>query len=119
MRHNAGRLEVTLNNQALVYLIPNSKLKTNEWQSVICSVDTSAKKIITILNGQRLGDIALSPDFHFEVVGTPFENTDRLFTFANYSDGSAFHGYVDNLKVWNRASSEIEAKLASPVLNIQ
>jgi hypothetical protein len=113
LRHNAGRLEVTLNNQALVYLLSDSQLKTNQWQNVICSVDASSKKIITVLDGQRLPDIALRPDFHFEVVGTPLENSDRLFTFANYSNGSAFHGYVDNLKVWRRAlsSSEIEATL--------
>jgi hypothetical protein len=29
----------------------------------------------------------------------PFENADRLFTFANYSYGSVFHGYVDNFRV--------------------
>lgn len=121
LRHNAGRLEVTLNNQALVYLLSDSQLKTNEWQSVLCSVDASARKIITALNGQRLGDISLSSDFHFEVIGSPAESTDRLFTFANYSSGSAFHGYADNLKVWGRAlgSSEIDGMLSSPTLNIQ
>jgi len=121
LRHNAGKLEVTLNNQSLVYLIPDSDLRTNEWQSVICSVDASAKRIITVLNGRRLQDIVLSPDFHFEVIGTPAENLDRLFTFANYSDGSVFHGYVDNLKVWSRAlkSSEMDAMFSTPALTIE
>jgi Concanavalin A-like lectin/glucanases superfamily len=109
--HNAGRLEVTLNQNGFVYLISNSRLKTNQWQSVICSVDVSAKRIITFLDGQRLEDIVLTPDFNFEVVGTSHESTDRLFTFTHYGGGSAFHGYVDNLKVWARAlsASEIEA----------
>ncbi len=121
LRHNAGKLEVTLNNQALVYLIPDSQLKLSEWQSLICSVDAAARRIIVALDGQRLGEIVLSPDFHFDVVGSPAESSDRLFTFANYGNGSAFHGYVDNLKVWSRAlsSTELDAMLSSPALTIQ
>ena len=121
LRHNAGRLEVTLNNQSLVYLLPDGALRTNEWQNVLCSVDASAKRIITVLDGRRLQDVVLSPDFSFEVIGSPVENSDRVFMFANYSNASVFHGYVDNLKVWSRAlnSPEIEAMLSAPILSIE
>ena len=123
LRHNAGRLEVTLNNQSLVYFLPDGALRTNQWQNVLCSVDASAKRIITVLEGRRLQDIVLSPGFSFEVIGSPVEDSDRIFMFANYGNASVFHGYVDNLKVWNRAlnSPEIDAMLSAPdpVLSIE
>ena len=121
LRHNAGKLEVTLNNQRLSYLLPDSELRAGEWQNVVCSVNASAKTIITVLNGVRLQDITLSPDFHFEVAGSPADKIDRYFTFSNYSDGSVFHGCVDNLKVWSRAlsSSEVATMVASPALTIE
>jgi hypothetical protein len=121
LRNNSGNLEVTLNNQNLAYPLPNSPLSLNQWHSAICSVNATAKKIITVLDGRRLQDIDLSPNFRFDVVGSPSDSIDRLFTFANYSNGSVFHGYVDNLKVWGRAllPSEVDTMLTKPSVSIQ
>ena len=112
---------MTLNNQNLTYLLPSSSLKIGQWHSVLCSVDASSRKIITVLDGLRLQDIDLSPNFHFEVVGSPSEFLDNQFTFSNFGDASTFHGYVDNLKVWSRAlvSSEVDTLLTNPTVNIQ
>jgi hypothetical protein len=121
LRHNAGKLEVTLNNQALTYVIANSEIRTSQWQSVICSLNVATRKIVTFVNNLRVADIDLPVGFQFDVIGTPAENSDKEFTFANYSNGSTFYGYVDNLKVWNRAlsASEIDDLIDNPSLTIQ
>jgi hypothetical protein len=121
LRHNAGKLEVTLNNQSEAYVIPDSTLQPTEWQTVICSVNAAARKIVTFVNNVRVADIDLPVGFQFEVIGTPEEDFDKVFSFANYSNGTVFHGYVDNLKVWSRAltASEIAAMIDNPVLTIQ
>jgi hypothetical protein len=121
LRHNTGKLEVTLNNQSQTYVIPNSALQPGRWQSVLCSVNVAARKIVTFVNNIRVADIDLPVGFRFEVVGSPAENFEREFSFANYSNADVFSGYVDNLKVWSRAlsASEIDAMIDNPSLTIQ
>jgi hypothetical protein len=111
-----------LNNHSLGFIIPDSVISTDRrWQSVICSVNVAARKIVTFVNNARVADIDLPAGFQFEVIGTASENTDKLFTFTDYSVGSVFYGYADNIKVWGRAltPSEIDFMINNPALTIQ
>jgi hypothetical protein len=121
LRHNTGKLEVTLNNQSQSYVIPNSALQPGRWQSVLCSVNVATRKIVTFVNNTRVADIDLPVGFRFEVVGSPAENSDKTLSFVNYSNADVFRGFVDNVKVWSRAlsASEIDAIIDNPTLTIQ
>jgi hypothetical protein len=121
LRHKAGKLEVRLNNQSFAATIPDANLKTGAWQRVMCSVNVATKKVIIVLDSSSVASVDLPSDFRFEILGTPLESTDNIFTFDNYSYASAFSGYVDNLKVWDRAMSEAELSdvAGPPDLNIE
>jgi hypothetical protein len=121
LRHKAGKLEVTLNNQSFTATIPDGNLKTGAWQTVICSVSVATKKVMIVLDRSPVASVDLPSDFRFEILGTPFESSDKIFTFDNYGYASAFSGYVDNLKVWDRALSEAELRdvAGPPSLNIE
>jgi len=41
-------------------------------------------------------------------MGSPDEDRDREFTFANYSNGSVYRGYAANFKVFGRALTAAE-----------
>ena len=121
LRHNTGKLEVTLNNQSQTYVISNSALQPARWQNVLCSVNVAARKIVTFVNNIRVADIDLPVGFQFDVVGSPAENSDKTLSFVNYSNGDVFSGYIDNLRVWSRAlsASEIDGMIDNPTLTIQ
>jgi len=42
------------------------------------------------------------------VIGSSDHNSDKTFTFTNYSDGDVFHGYASNLIVYDGALSRDE-----------
>jgi hypothetical protein len=121
LRNKAGKLEVTLNNQSFTATIPNANVMTGAWQRVICSVSVATKKVIAVLDNSDVASVDLPSDFRFEIVGTPSESSDNIFTFDNYGSPSAFTGYIDNLKVWDRALSEAELSdvAGPPDLNIE
>lgn len=120
--YDAGLLRLELNNFNQVHGFTNGFLRTNFWHRLVCSVDVPARKIVTYLDSQRLQDINLPSDFQFDVVGTPYEESDKAFNFNNYGYAATFYGYVDNLRVYSRAlsPSEIEGDFcASPVITMQ
>ncbi len=108
LRYNNGNLQLTLNNQRYVHTFTNTSLEANNWHNVVCSFDLENKKIITMLDGEVLPEILLDSDFQLNIIGSGSEDFDKKFTFTNYSNGSVFYGYVDNLMIYNRALSEAE-----------
>jgi hypothetical protein len=118
LRSITGYLELNLNNHSLQYPFPDAILSSNQWHKVVCSVDVAQRKILVYLDGRKLQTVTLPPDFQFEVVGTPSEEVEKLFTFNDYSRGSAFYGFAANLTVFGRALSaaDITALAASPPL---
>ena len=56
-------------------------------------------------------------NFHFEVVGTAYEEQDKVFGFVNYGNASAFNGFADNLMVFSRALTSAEIVSFAPKLN--
>jgi hypothetical protein len=107
-RQQNGQLELTLNNQRLIHVFTNVFVKPGGWHNLTCSADFSRREILTWLDGLPLQAVHLPADFQLEIVGSSAEATDRAFTVCNYSNGSAFHGYLDNLMVLGRALNEAE-----------
>lgn len=98
-------LGVFFNNMDDGQAFPNVRVKENRWNRVVCCVDLKKSLVRTFFNGTRLEDIHLPPDFVLDV--HPSDKDEQL-TFTNYSDGSAFYGYVDNLRIWGRALEDEE-----------
>ena len=107
-RCETNNLQLTLNNQAFAHSFSGTPVALKRWHNLVCSLDLSRRKIITMLDGRLLETIALPDDFALNVVGSEAESKDREFSFANYSNGSAYYGYAANLKVFRRALSEPE-----------
>jgi hypothetical protein len=103
-------LRITLNNHNRVFDFPDAHLASNQWHRLVCSFDLTGQRIVTVLDGVRLADIELQ-NFQFAVIGTEYEAGDKVFCFEDYSVGSIFRGFADNLKVFNQAltSAEITA----------
>ena len=109
LNRDAGVLNLTLNNQSFTHRFKTVAVKPGRWHNLICSVDLHGRQIVTMFDGQLLEPVSLPSGFGLEVVGSPEEASDREFTFANYSSGSVFYGYLANLKVFARglASSDL------------
>jgi hypothetical protein len=101
-------LQLTLNNQSFTHSFSNAPLTLRRWHNLICAVDVRQRRIVTMLDGRLLETIKLPDNFLLAVIGSPSELTDREISFANYSNGSAYHGYAANLKAFARALNEAE-----------
>jgi len=97
----SNSLEIYFNNYSDSFTISNANVKSNEWNTLIISVDTNNKKVITYLNDVKLEDITLPSTFKYEVVNSSQKENDKKFTFSNFSSGLQFKGYVDYLKIYN------------------
>ena len=103
-----GHLQLKLNGaQTTIQKQFTNVLRTNQWHSLACAVDVSARSVVIFLDGQRLRDIDLG-NFQFYVVGTPSEESDKAFSFWNYGNASFFCGQADNLRVYGRALAATE-----------
>lgn len=112
-----GHLLLRLNNAQWLVGFTNV-VETNQWHTLICSVDVTARSLSTYLDGRRLRDTDLG-DFQFNAVGTPTEESEKAFTFWNYGNASYFCGEADNLRVYGRAVAESEiARLDQPSTNL-
>ncbi len=101
-------LELTLNNQDFVHRFTNITVRVGQWHSLVCTLDLEARRVVTLLDGRRLQDVSLPADFQLRVNGAESNSDDREFTFTNYSNGEAFHGYAARLIVASRALAEAE-----------
>jgi len=107
-RCETNTLQLTLNNQAYAHSFSGTPVAPKRWHNLVCSLDLSRRKVITMLDGRLLETIALPDDFALSVIGSEAETKDREFSFANYSNGSVYYGYAANLKVFGRALNEAE-----------
>lgn len=113
----AGHLILRLNNGNFMYGFTNV-LALDEWHTLACAVDLPSQSIRTVLDGERLPDMVLQ-NFQFQVVGTPAEETDKVFSFWNYGNAARFYGQADNLRVFNRALTGPELQtFLSPQLSV-
>ncbi len=101
-------LRLALNNGSWSYQFHRVSVAPWSWHNLICSVDLTEKKILTFFDGKQLETINLPPNFRLEVVGSPDGLTDQEFVFANHGNGSVFHGYAANLRVFARSLTPTE-----------
>jgi len=102
-RSQAGNLVITLNNQAFSHEIKDASLEAGKWTVVACAVDLSTRKVTAHVNGKIAAEIDLPSDFQLEVMNSTAKESDKAWTFSNYSNGSVFHGLVDRLLIYDRA----------------
>ena len=105
-RHHDGCLELTLNNQDFIHRFSNVVVSVKAWHNLLCSFDVKSRRVLTFLDGRELRAVNLPEDFKLSIIDSERESEDKEFTFTNYSDGSAFHGYAANLRVFSRALTE-------------
>lgn len=100
--------------------LPAAPLTTNKWYKVAASVDLAAGTIRVHLDGKTVGVIRCGAGAEFNVTGTAYETTDRVFSLRNYGNASILRGCIDNLQVYNRAANEEELReLVGPHLDIR
>ncbi|MFM7316395.1 MAG: LamG-like jellyroll fold domain-containing protein [bacterium] len=113
-RNNEGKLAVRLNNHVYEYAASSdTKIVTGKWTTVVCGIDVDTKRLTAYMNGQKMIDVALPSDFQFNVVNTPDEVSDRIWTFTNYSNGTTFKGYIDAFSYYNRKLTNQEMQKLS------
>jgi hypothetical protein len=102
-RNENEALELTLNNQDFIHTYEGVHLNTKMWNSITCCVDLDNSLIRMFLNGKKLDDVLLPPDFVLRVLSSGSRESDKELTFTNYSDGNVVMGYVDNLRIFDGA----------------
>ena len=110
LRYRNDELQLTLNNQRFVHTLAGVHLQVGRWYNISASFDLQAKTVVVMLDGELVGTIKLDSEFTLDVIGSASDPSDRNFTYTNYSYGGVFHGYVDNLIVFNRALSTDEMR---------
>jgi len=107
-RERDGRLTIGFNNRDLLIDVPGAQIGDGVWVRMACSFDLAQNRMLVMLNGRKVGDIRLPADFMLSVIGSNADDTDRCFTFTNYSNAHTFTGRVDELTVYPRAMTEAE-----------
>lgn len=107
-RAESGNLTITLNNQDQVYEVKDAPLVEGKWIAVACGVDLPARRIVAYIDGREAARFELSKDFALQVVGSDAERRDKVWSFADYSNGNVFHGFVDELIIHNRVLTDDE-----------
>jgi hypothetical protein len=102
-----AHLQLTLNNQDYIHTFEQIIFEPDKWHNVMVSVDLEQKKIFTLFDGTPLEEIELDPSFTLNTD----TDSEKVFTFTNYSNTNVFYGYIDNFKVYGQSLSisEMEA----------
>jgi hypothetical protein len=106
-----GRLELKLNNWDVAYPL-KKRASLRRWHRLACSVNIDAKKIVVVLDGQEITNINLM-DFQFNVIGSPYEDSDKSFSFVSGGTGGSLCGFAKNLLIYGRALFPSELAVAS------
>jgi len=106
LRSPSGNLTVTLNNGKFSHEIKSAPLAPGKWTVVVCGVDLTAGKIVVYLNGRKTAPISLPPGFKLEVADSPAKMSDKVWSFTNYSNGTTFHGLVDECIIYGEMLSD-------------
>lgn len=107
-RSAAGSLTVFFNNRKILHEIEIAPLNAGEWIAVACGVDLAARTVVVYLNDRPAAEFDLPADFQLNVIGTRESESDKVWSFVNYSNTNLFHGLVDELIIHNRLLSAAE-----------
>jgi RNA polymerase sigma factor (sigma-70 family) len=100
-----GNLVVTLNNGRFIHEIKGAALEAGKWTVVACSVDVPGRKVIAYLNEKKVADVDLPKDFEIDVAKSEKKDSDKRWSFTNYSKAYMFHGLADELLIYGRSLS--------------
>jgi serine/threonine protein kinase/thiol-disulfide isomerase/thioredoxin len=103
-----NRLIFSMNNQRFNHTITGVNFQTMQWITLAVSCDLTAKQAVVYLDGKSLARIPLPDDFKLEVIGSKAEQSDKVWTTTNYSNGGAFRGLLDELVVYGRILTDQE-----------
>jgi hypothetical protein len=113
-----GFLEVALNNTRVRYL-STKRISIDRWQTVIVAIDWFAHQLRAWVDGERVLSAEILGET-FDVVGTPFEDSDKVVSFRNYAYGTRYLGLADNLRVFNYPLHDSDlVAIFSPKIEIQ
>jgi len=95
-----GKLIVYLNNGDYAQRMEGTAVKPNTWTTIVCTVDLPLRRIAVYENGKLAGTMSLPKDFVLDVLAKDVK--DKVWSFTNYSGGDTFHGWVDDLALYDR-----------------
>ncbi|MCB1139992.1 MAG: ankyrin repeat domain-containing protein [Leptospiraceae bacterium] len=87
-----------------VYPLKDANLQTNQWHTLVISLDWSARRGRLVFDGKRLQDFRL--DSHFmALLG---EDGLKHFSFTQFRSGAVLKGSVDDFSIWDRPLTDAE-----------
>ncbi|HUS34631.1 MAG TPA: LamG-like jellyroll fold domain-containing protein, partial [Verrucomicrobiae bacterium] len=115
---NGGFLEVALNNTRVRHL-STKPISVDRWQTVIVAIDWFGHQLRAWVDGERVLTAEILGET-FDVVGTSFEESDKVISFRNYGYGTRYHGLADNLRVFKYPLQDSDLPpIFSPKIEIQ
>jgi hypothetical protein len=101
-RSPQGSLQIGLNNQDLMRAVADTRIDEDRWYVVMCGVDLKEGQIVAYLDRKKVAEITLPRDFKLRAATSDRGGSDKLWLFTNYSNGSVFHGLIDEFMVFDR-----------------
>lgn len=89
------KLIVYFNNGSHAQRIEGTRIRPNEWTVVACTVDIPNRRVVVYRDGNVVGTVTLPSDFVYDARGN-----DKEWSFTNYSNGTGYHGWIDDLVVY-------------------
>lgn len=97
-----GKLIVYLDNGDYAQRIEGTAIQVNTWTTVVCTVNLPARRVLVYQDGKLAGTMQLPKDFALDVLQSADRESDKNWSFTNYSGGDTFHGWVDDLAIYDR-----------------
>lgn len=95
---SANSLQVLVDQKPLDTV--RMRITSDRWITLAVTCDIEAKRLVIYANGRKDGTLKLPEGFQFEVMKTPNAQGNKVWSFTNYSNGTAFKGEVDELVVF-------------------
>ncbi|MCC9603398.1 LamG domain-containing protein [Stieleria sp. JC731] len=92
-------VHIELNNQRVTHTFKNLKLYPGRWHQIACAVDVQKGIVAVVVDKNRAEVFRLPTGFQFEVANTKYAESDKKWTFTNYSYANMFYGLVDELTI--------------------
>jgi len=106
-----NRLELSLNNHQFRHTVDGVTITNGAWITLAISFDLENRKVFVYAHGIRAEEIQLPADFTLDIItDEKFKESDKVWTFTNYSDAGTFQGLIGGLLSFNGILSDDEIK---------